>query len=414
MARRSKGEGSLYQARDKTWIYQYIGEDGGRKTKRFRKKADARAYIESIRKAAQAPGEKSQAGGTTLSEWLDQWLELYARPTVKLSTYCSYEVYIRGHIRPQIGGLYLNTVTTDDLQRFFIERSQSGNLVDAKGLSPKTLANLRNMLHLAFAQAVKEKMILDNPVEGVRLPKAVRHEMRVLDPDEQNSLMQAARMAPEASAFGIIFDLFTGLRIGELCGLRWENVNMQDRSFKVCETRNRLPNHDPSIEASTSVCTVKTTKTDHSRRTVFLMEGLYKDFVVYHDIQMSRMKRCPGYNIEGYVFCQDNGMPYEPRTYQDLFKRCVKQAGIADANFHSLRHTFATRCLEQGMDVVALSKILGHAAPSITMDKYGHALNSHQRASVERLNKLYDTPEFLGADDVPQASATETYTVTFG
>nr|WP_297301760.1 tyrosine-type recombinase/integrase [uncultured Oscillibacter sp.] len=97
----------------------------------------------------------------------------------------------------------------------------------------------------------------------------------------------------------------------------------------------------------------------------------------------------PGYNQEGYVFCQENGQPYEPRTYQDLFKRCMRQAGIKDANFHALRHTFATRSLEQGMDVVTLSRLLGHANPSITMDKYGHALDDHKRTSIGKLGDVY-------------------------
>ena len=177
--------------------------------------------------------------------------------------------------------------------------------------------------------------------------------------------------------------------MGELCGLRWVNVDMEGRSFKVCETRNRLRNFDDSVETSTSVETVKSTKTDNSRRTVFIMDGLYQDFLDYQAIQMSIQKQNPGYNPDGYVFRQENGDPYEPRTYQDLFKRCVRQAGIPDANFHSLRHTFATRALEQGIDVVTLSRLLGHATPSVTLDKYGHALNDHKRASVEKLGCVY-------------------------
>ena len=164
---------------------------------------------------------------------------------------------------------------------------------------------------------------------------------------------------------------------------------MERRAFKVCEIRNRLPNFDPSIETSTSVHTVKSTKTDNSRRTVYIMDGLFQDLLEYRAIQMSIIAKYPAYNLGGYVFCQENGQPYEPRTYQDLFKRCVRQAGIADANFHSLRHTFATRALEQGMDVVTLSRLLGHANPSITLDKYGHAMDDHKRLSVERLEGVY-------------------------
>ena len=283
----------------------------------------------------------------------------------------------------------MNRLRVDDLQDFFNERRQNGNVKGPGGLSPKTLTNIRNLLHLALEQAVQNKLIKENPVEGVRLPKNVQREMRVLSREEQDRLIRAARQAPEPAAFGVIFDLFTGLRLGELCGLRWQNVDMKQGTFLVCETRNRLPNHDDSIAASTTVKTVASTKTDHSRRTVYLLDELFQDLKYYKEIQDSIAAEYPGYNQEGYVFCQENGQPYEPRTYQDLFKRCVRQAGIKDANFHALRHTFATRSLEQGMDVVTLSRLLGHANPSITMDKYGHALDDHKRASIGKLGDVY-------------------------
>ena len=242
-----------------------------------------------------------------------------------------------------------------------------------------------------------------NLIEGIRLPKAAKAEMRVLSREEQRRLMTTARLAPEPAAFGIIFDMFTGLRLGELCGLRWENVDMDSRSFLICETRNRLPNHDDSIAASTTVKTTPTTKTDNSRRRVFIMDELFHDFEMYRSIQMSIKEQDYSYNPEGYVFCQENGSPYEPRTYQDLFKRCVRQAGIPDANFHSLRHTFATRSLEQGMDAVTLSRLLGHANPSITLDKYGHALDDHKRISVAKLGDIYSVrPEQKESAPAPE------------
>ena len=398
MARRAKVEGTLYQAKDKSWIYQYK-VDGQRKTKRFQKKADARAYIEALTAASPVPsaevtGPARQQNAAiseviTLGAWMDRWLENYARPTIKHSTYCSYELYVRAHIKPQIGGLYMNTLRADDLQAFFNERGKNGNQARKGGLAPKTLTNMRNMMHMAFGQAVKNHLLHENLIEGIRLPKAAKTEMRVLSREEQRRLMTASRLAPEPAAFGIIFDMFTGLRLGELCGLRWENVDMGSRSFLICETRNRLPNHDDSIAASTTVKTTPTTKTDNSRRRVFIMDELFHDFEMYRSIQMSIKEQDYSYNPEGYVFCQENGSPYEPRTYQDLFKRCVRQAGIPDANFHSLRHTFATRSLEQGMDVVTLSRLLGHANPSITLDKYGHALDDHKRISVAKLGDIY-------------------------
>ena len=214
--------------------------------------------------------------------------------------------------------------------------------------------------------------------------------MRVLSKEEQRRLILACRAMPEPASFGVIFTLFTGLRMGELCGLRWDNVDMEMRQFLVCETRNRLPNHDDTIDASTSVRTVPTTKTDHSRRIVYLCDELYQELDQYRAIQLSIMEQYPGYNTGRYVFCQENGEPYEPRTYQDLFKRCVSRAGIPNANFHALRHTFATRALEQGMDPVTLSKLLGHANASITLDKYGHSYESQKRAGMELMGALYE------------------------
>lgn len=408
MARRTKGEGSLYQTQDKTWVYQY-SVDGKRKSKRFQRKADAKAFIESLNTACQMQPSAAAPKGSvvTVGEWMSRWLEKYAKPSVKLSTYCSYELYIRGHVTPLIGKKYMNTLTAEDLQDFFNDRAKNGRLNGEGGLSPKTLTNIRNMLHIAFDQAVKNKIVTENLVESVRLPKAKKHEMRVLDREEQTRLMLAARRAPEPAAFGIIFTLFTGVRIGELCGLRWKNVDLQNRMFEVCEIRNRLPNFDSSIETSTSVNTVRTTKTDNSHRHIYLMEGVYRDFRDYYELQMSLIRQYPGYNRDGYVFCQENGQPYEPRTYQDLFKRCVRSAGIADANFHSLRHTFATRCLEQGMDMVTVSRLLGHATPSITLDKYGHALDDHKRTSVEKLGSLYKTePQIKASESITEYSST--------
>ena len=115
------------------------------------------------------------------------------------------------------------------------------------GLAPKTLTNMRNMPHRAFDQAAKSGLMASNLVENVRLPKRIKQEMRVLPWDEEQ-LIAAAHMVPEPAAFGIIFDLFTGLRIGELCGLQWENVNLEHRCFKACKTRTRLPNFDDSIK----------------------------------------------------------------------------------------------------------------------------------------------------------------------
>ena len=349
MARRLKGEGSLYQTKDKTWVCQYYGDDGKRHTKRFQRKVDGRAFLDGLRQdeptailseQTTALSIGNQSSELTVGAWMDRWLETYARPTIKLSTYCSYEMLVRVHVKPILGDIPFSRLDSIALQEFFNQKYSSGKATGGGGLSVKTLRNLRNMLHLSFEQAKRNGLININLVESVRLPREQKKEMRVLSKEEQRRLVLACRAMPEPASFGVIFTLFTGLRMGEVCGLRWDNVDIERRQFLVCETRNRLPNHDASIETSTSVRTVSTTKTDHSRRIVYLCDELYQELCQYREIQFSLMEQYPGYNSERYVFCQENGAPYEPRTYQDLFKRCVSRAGIASANFHSLRHTF--------------------------------------------------------------------------
>lgn len=401
MARRAKGEGSLYQDKSGNWIYQYK-EDGKRKTKRFHRKSEAKIFIdEQAQVSTVRPGFAATSHpcstGVTVESWMKTWLETYARPSIKLSTYASYEQYIRGHIIPQLGTRLMSELKPVDVQAFFNDRAAHGHHMEEKGLSPKTLTNLRNMMHLAFDQAVNEGYIARNIIEDVRLPKMSKQEMRVLDRKEQERIIFSAQLSPEPSAFGVVFAMFTGLRLGELCALKWENVDMEKKLIYVQATRNRLPNFDESIEAATSVVTQDSPKTDGSRRSVPLMARLYQDFVKYRESQMQIMEQYPGYNSEGYVFCQDNGQPYEPRTYMDVFQRCVKRAAIPRANFHCLRHTFATRSLEQGIDVATVAKIMGHSDPSVTLKKYAHALPDHKQDSVEKLNVLYSQNEEFSA-----------------
>lgn len=413
MARRAKGEGSLYQDKEGKWVYQYR-ENGKRKTKRFQKKIEAKIFIDSqtssllICSASAYPLTSEVVSSSTdisVESWMKTWLETYARPSIKLSTYACYEQYIRNHINPLLGDRPMSSLKPIDLQNFFNDRAVRGNIKEEKGLSPKSLTNLRNMMHISFDQAMREGLIRRNLIEDVRLPKMPKREMRVLSRKEQERLIVSAQLAPEPSAFGVVFAMFTGLRLGEICALKWKNVDMEKRVVYVDSTRKRLPNFDDSIKTSTSVIDLAAPKTEASIRSVPIMKRLYDDIVKYKDLQDQIAKEYPGYNAGGYVFCQESGKPYEPDSFVGLFQRCVKRAAIPYTNFHCLRHTFATRSLEQGMDVATLAKMMGHSNPSVTLQKYAHALPDHQQESIEKLDSLYDPGEMTSA--VPKGPTME-------
>lgn len=175
-----------------------------------------------------AKGAYIEPNKYSVEKWLRDWLELYALPTVKRSTYISYEGYVRLHLVPELGQVKLTSLSTENLQRFFKKKSGSGT---KGGLAPKTLRNIYNMLHAALDQAVTDRKIIRNPILGVKLPKVKAKEMRVLSPEEQTALQEAVSRAEEIHAYGITFAVNTGLRLGELLGLQWKDVNKRNIAF---------------------------------------------------------------------------------------------------------------------------------------------------------------------------------------
>lgn len=302
----------------------------------------------------------------------------------------TYETYIRAHIKPTISNVKMKDLNVSTLQKFLVGLKDSGRADKQKGgLSAKTIKNIHLMLHASLQQATDNNLIIQNFAEGAKSPRVVDKEMRILDRTEQQSLIEACRASDNPASFGIIFTLFTGLRIGELLGLRWINVDFNKHSFTVKETLNRLKTFDKNSATATTL-ERRTPKTVNFKRTVDIIDELYADLLVFKRRQDAIAAEFPGYNPEGYVFIQAAGNPFDPRTYQDLFKRELKAAGITEANFHSLRHTFATRAIENGMDILVLSRILGHAKPSTTLNMYGHVLTEHRTESMQKISSLYN------------------------
>ncbi len=394
MARRVKGEGSIYQRADGRIVGQYR-VDGklkyiyGKSKKEVKEKLDK--VLEKIENNIDFESEKM-----SLHTWLVKWLETYIKNSVKLSTYISYEGIVRGHIsKHRIGKTELAKVTTDLFQRYFNEKTKTGRL-DGKqgGLSPKSLLNQYTMLNEALEQACLNGYILKNPIRGVRLPRQTHYDMRVLSMEEQKKLMNTVTRYGEMSATGISIALYTGMRLGEVLGLKWKDIDWQGREIFVSRTVNRLKTFDKDSDTATKIV-IGEPKTKNSIRRIPMTKSL--EVLLQQQMEKQKNSLYPADNhnygnwdSELFIVTNESLHGFEPRTYQDLFKRYVEMAGIEDANFHALRHTFATRCIENGMDVVVLSKILGHASPATTMNKYGHALDEHKKIVMDRMENLYD------------------------
>lgn len=286
----------------------------------------------------------------SLEGWLVQWLDVYAKPKVKQSTYVSYSTYINKHIVPEIGKIKLVDLRVDMLQQFFNEKANTGRLDGKGGLSEKTLRNLYTMLSTALKQAYENDLINKNLAELVKLPRVEKIEMRVLSLSEQKALLEAIRASTERYKIGVLICLSTGIRVGELCGLQWQDIGEINHMLSIRRTLNRLPTMDKK-KCKTELV-IDTPKSDKSVRDIPLPQFLIEELTEYKNLRnVEKVAASDIYDKRGFIICNEIGEPVEPRTMQDVFQRLLKAASIEHANFHALRHTFATRAVESGVDI---------------------------------------------------------------
>lgn len=375
--KRANGEGTIRQRKDGRWeglyslnykrksVYGKTQEEVRKKLNKVLNDIDNNKYIVNP--------------NITFGAWLDEWLDVYVKPNVKLSTYGSYERHIRIHIKPEIGKIKLNNLTANTLQKFF-------NNKKTDGLSTSTVRSIFKVLSCAYKQAYKNGLVQRNICELVILPKEQQQEMRVLTVEEQQALQETLK--GERLGIGVLISLYTGMRIGEILGLKFNDIDFKEKTITVRRTLNRLTVYD-NPEKKTDIV-ISEPKTSNSKRIIPLQDfliPLLKDHK--KQIATERLRVCQLYNNDDFVICNDFGKCLEPRTYQDFFKKMLNKAGVETTHFHTLRHTFATRALENGFDVKVLASILGHANASTTLNKYAHALPDHKKQSMEKLSCLY-------------------------
>lgn len=357
--KKANGEGSITKRKDGRYMGRYTVES--------KRKAVYGDSFEEVRQKLNeilneiAKGAYVEPNKYSVEKWLREWLELYALPTVKRSTYISYEGYVRIHLVPEIGQIKLTSLSTRDLQKFFKEKAGTE---EKKGLAPKTLRNIYNMLHSALDQAVADHKILRNPTLNVKLPKVKSKEMRVLTVEEQAVLQDAVSRVDELHAYGITFAVSTGVRLGELLALRWKDVNEKEHYIYVRRTLGRLQKVDekghlvkkekgtPSTEI-----VVRSPKSELSMRKIPLFDELWDDLMAYKEKQ-NALKDALGseYQDQGYIFATPLGHHNDPKVYQTLFKRIVADAGIESANFHALRHPYVKSTTKKYEDFFQLLK----------------------------------------------------------
>lgn len=356
--RRSPGEGSIYRRKDGKYVAQYrIETIAGRKTKYLycSSEKEAKRRLQAALAEVDAGGIIPDAGKLTVGSYLDQWLE-NIKPTIKHSGWKRYEDSTRLHIKPAVGSVKLSKLSALHVQNLY-----SAKL--SEGLSPRTVQIIHATLHKALKQAVLWSLVAHNVAERVQSPPSRQKEIHPLTRKQVASLLDAAKGDRLEALYVLAFS--TGMRQGELLALAWGDIDLDSGTLRVSRSIHAGKISEPKTKSSSR--TIKLT-----RRAVAALEHLRE-----HQ------------DGDGFLFCTKHGNPI---SAQNLINRSWKpqlqRAGISYRNFHQTRHTVATLLLEQDVNPLIVSQLLGHHDPAFTLRVYTHPSDDVRARAASAMDEL--------------------------
>lgn len=371
-----KGE-NIYKRKDGRWEgrYQKCKDPDGKAIYGYvyaRSYRDVKAKLaEAIRSKQSIPEESTEKNVLLFEIFALEWFDV-RKTQIKLSTQNKYWNTLSSYILPLLGKRPLNTLTHDCIECYCNTLLSTGGS-KGTGLSPKTVSDVLSIIRSILQYAGKKEVQIACDAKAIRIKKEVKN-MRVLSRSEQDRLCQYLYANPDSYNIGILVSLFTGLRVGEICALRWEDISLDEQTIYIHHTMQRV--QDRSSEKSKTRVIVTTPKSACSIRSIPLPANLVR-FI------SSNISERTGYFLTG-----NNANFVEPRTMQNRLRKVLSASSIEPANYHALRHTFATRCIELGFDVKSLSEILGHASVNITMNLYVHPSMELKKSNMKRLSEL--------------------------
>lgn len=366
----AKGE-NIFKRKDGRWEARYIKarDENGRIKYGFcygKTYAEAKAKVtEAKAKLLSIAGPDPAEKGKKFTFYCDCWLNLRSTQ-LKTSSYVKYQYSIEKHVKPYLGNLYPEEMTTEKISAF------SQYLLNQKKLSIKSVRDILTFVRSILIYMDKQADSCSLPRVEVIYPRESPKAIHVLAEEEESRLVFYLANEMDAGKFAVYLALRTGMRIGEICALRWKDVSFTDETICVNKTVQRIKDVN-SQGSSKTILMIGSPKSDKSRRIIPLMPdiaALCRQF--YQD------------NPECFILTgNENCM--EPRNLQRYLKKYMRECQIENVHFHTLRHTFATRCIEVGFDVKTLSEVLGHSNISITLDRYVHPNINLKRENMRRL-----------------------------
>src|SRR5215213_1792769 len=374
MGRRGNGEGTIPRRKDGRWEAKYTvytAEEPKRralygKTRKVAADKLARAL------ADRTSGHTFDTENMTVGEYLDRWLNDSDKGSVRTSTYERHERIVRLHLKPALGRLKLSKLTPAHVQGLYRDKLDSG-------LSPATVQKIHTVLHKALTQALKWNMIPRNAADVVKAPRPVPEEMHPLSPDEARNLIEAARGDKLEAPY--ILAVHTGMRQGELLGLKWEDVDLNEGVIHIRRT----------VVRSGGKISLGEPKTKGSRRPVHLTGAAVEALQAHLEQQLEDIQRLGDlYRDDGLVFTSEVGTLINPSNLRRRsFAPLLQRAGLPQIRFHDLRHTCATLLLSRNTNPRLVQALLGHATVAITLDTYSHIIPGMGNLTARTMEDIF-------------------------
>lgn len=373
MARRGHGEGSIYQRSDSRWVASITLESGGRKRKYFYGKT-RKEVQEQLKKALheQQQGKLATGPKQTVGQYFNRWLEEVHRPTLRISTYTKYRSLLSKHVLPEIGHVQLSKLTLEQVQALYARKLK-------EGFAPSTIHAFHDLIHRGLDQAVRWKLIGENVSENVSLPRVRKQEIQTLTSKQARQLLDTAKGHLLETLLAVA--LATGMRRGELLGLRWQDIDFDTMSLQVCRTVGFGKGRKYVVNEP---------KTASGRRRIILPQFAVDALKQHRIQQLERRLQVGGAWVDcDLVFCDAVGDYFPLSSLEHFFQVLLKQAGLPHMRFHDLRHSAATMLLTMGVHPKVVQELLGHSQISMTMDTYSHVLPSMQQEAMRKLDEAF-------------------------
>ena len=370
MGRRPSGDGSIHKRMDGRWEGRIVVGHKNNGTPIYKSVfgKTQKELLPKLNKLKEtyAGIELTEDSLMTLTQWLDKWLDEYKIGMIRSSTLIGYKHYANSYIKPHLGSKKLTQITGKDIQEMYNALKEEGriNAVGEKGkeLSNATVRSIHMLLHEAMDGAVREGLIPRNPTDGTTIPRLVRTEKTVLIESQIEKFMKTVES--DVLWRDLFFmELMMGFRRGEICGLKWSDIDEDNNTLHVQRT----------IRYSGKELVIGDTKTNQGDRKIVLPASV-------RDMLTERKKT----SISEWIFPKflDPTKPINPASAYYRLKKILKEAELPDMRFHDLRHTFATHAAASGIDPRTLAGILGHAKPSFTLDAYTHVTTDMQKRAA--------------------------------